>query len=574
MSRIASRGLLVGLLVGLALPAAASAHALLESASPNRGAQLERAPDRVTLRFDEPVEVAFGALRVYDEDGERVDDGPPEHPSGDGETVAVALRDGAGEGTYTVTYRVISADSHPVAGGFVFTVGRGGTPAQPLDRLIDADGAGTATEIGFGVVRGLSYLALALAIGGAVFLVSVWRPSLRAVAGVGDGWERSSRAFVDRARQVMLAAALLGLLVSALGIVFQGAVAAGTSFWQGLDATVIGDLLETRFGTVWGLRLLAWIAVAGLVATAGKRLVPPAAVALAALLAFLCVTPALAGHAATGDPAWLLIPANVLHVACMSVWVGGVGMLALALPGATRQLEGGDRTRLLATTVTRFSVLALAAVAGLVASGVVQSIAELDTPSALLDTAFGRAILIKVGLLSALITLGAWNRQRARPRLAAQAAAGALPGATGIVLRRSLRVELALMLAVLAVTAALVSYAPASAPSGPISASATLGPARLELTVDPARAGRNEIHAYLFDRRSGRQYGRVKELSASAVLPDRGIGPLPLRAERAGPGHYVIRAADIAPAGDWRLDVSARVSAFDAYAAEIDVPIR
>jgi copper transport protein len=96
----------------------------------------------------------------------------------------------------------------------------------------------------------------------------------------------------------------------------------------------------------------------------------------------------------------------------------------------------------------------------------------------------------------------------------------------------------------------------------------------MELTVDPARAGRNQIHLYLFDRRTGRQYDRVKELTVSARLPDRSIGPLPFEAEKAGPGHYVIRRAGIAPPGDWRLDVSARVSAFDAYDAHLEVPIR
>lgn len=112
---IACSGLAV--LAVLAFPAAASAHAMLESSSPARGAQVERAPDRVELRFNEPVEIAFGAVRVYDADGGRMDSGPTEHPGGRGEAVAVKLRGGLGDGVYTATYRVISADSHPVAGG-------------------------------------------------------------------------------------------------------------------------------------------------------------------------------------------------------------------------------------------------------------------------------------------------------------------------------------------------------------------------------------------------------------------------------------------------------------------------
>jgi copper transport protein len=415
------------------------------------------------------------------------------------------------------------------------------------------------------------------------------------VAGAGDEWRRASEAFAGRVRALVLGSALVGAAMSALGIAFQGAVAGGTSLWQAADPTVIGDVLDTHFGTVWGLRLVAWLAVGGLLALPAARLhvpvlrpaslgatglaparpaAPVSIAVLAALLGFLCLTPALAGHAWTLDPRWLLVPANFLHVVCMSVWVGGVAVLLLALPAATRALEGGERTWLLAATVSRFSMIALFAVAGLIAGGVVQAIVELDSLSDLLDTAFGRAILIKIGLLLALVALGAWNRQRARPRLESLAQAGQTPGSTGVELRRSLRTEIALMATVLAVTAALVSYAPPTGATGPFSASETLGPARMELTVDPARTGANEIHIYLFDRRTGRQYARVKEMTVSARLPDRGIGPLPLHTNKTGPGHYVIRRADLAPAGDWRLEITARVSAFDAYTSRVEVPIR
>ena len=261
----------------------------------------------------------------------------------------------------------------------------------------------------------------------------------------------------------------------------------------------------------------------------------------------------------------------------MAIWVGGIGMLVLTLPAATRRLEPPDRTRLLAATITRFSTIALFAVAALVASGVAQAIPALESFSDFFDTAFGRALLAKIVLLLALIGLGAWNRGRARPRLAVLAIAGAPPGRTGAELRRVLRAEAALMAGVLGVTAALVSYAPpVGAGSGgglPFSTSEDLGPAEMELTVDPARAGPNQVHMYLFNRRDGRQFDRVKQLDVRATLPEKGLGPLELRTEKGGPGHYVVRRAQLAPGGDWRLEVSARVSEFDLYEKRVEVPI-
>jgi copper transport protein len=577
--RIRITAVLVAGLTALALPAPASAHAVLESSQPSRGAQVGRAPERVVLRFDEPVEAAFGAVRVYDADGKRVDSGSTRHPGGSGDSVAVDLRRGLGDGVYTATYRVISADSHPVTGGFTFTVGAGGAaPASSVADLLDAGQAGPVTEVAFGAVRALSYLAIALAAGGLAFAVAVWSPALGGVAGEGESWCAAGSAFAARARTIGLVAASLGVVCSALGLLLQGATAGATSAWSAFDLKVLGDMIGTRFGTVWSLRLTAFAALGTLVAVSGLDWEPrlrPVALGGAGLLAvFLCLTPALAGHASTVDPGAVLVPANFVHVSAMSVWVGGVATLLLAVPAATRRLDPRERTPLLASAVTRFSTVALLAVAALVGSGIAQAIPDLESLSDFTDTAFGRALLAKIVLLVLLLALAAWNRHRARPRLARLAERHEPPGQAGALLRRSLRAETLVMLMVLGVTAALVSYAPPSSARGPFAGTVELGPARLELTVDPARPGANELHIFLFRRSNGAQYDRVKELRVSASLPDKQIGPLQLQADKAGPGHYLVRRATVTPAGDWTLELDARVSKFDAYRAEVEVPIK
>jgi copper transport protein len=588
--------ILASAFVPLALPAAAGAHAVLEASSPGRGAALDSSPRQVSFRFNEPVEIAFGSLRVFDASGARVDSGEARHPGDSPEEVAVGLDSELPDGAYTATYRVISADSHPVKGGLVFYVGdAGAVPAASLDELIGQGDSGDVTAVGFGAVRTLSYMAMALAVGALAFVLAVWRPALLRAADAGAAWPGAADAFARAALRLGYAAVGLGIVCSALGIVFQGATAGGTSFWAALDPQVVEDVLGTRFGTVWGLRLLAWGVVTGLLVVSATRLrapvlrpaslgavgVAPAAGARAGVvgalvlaLAFVCLTPALGGHPSSTTPSWLLVPANFLHVTAMATWVGGIALLALAVPRATGRLEAPDRSRLLAAVVERFSGLAVVAVALLALSGVVQGIAYLESLSDLLDTAFGRAVLIKVGLFSGLVALGALNRQRLRPRLRAHAEAGRSPGSPGVTLRRSLLSELALMAAVLGVTAALVSYSPPSSlAQGPFSTSRALGPARAELTVDPASLGPNEVHLYLFDRRTGAQFDRVKELRLEAALPSKDIGPIRLPAEKAGPGHYLVRRAGIAPAGDWRLDAYVRVSEFDQYRLRVEVPI-
>ena len=355
-------------------------------------------------------------------------------------------------------------------------------------------------------------------------------------------------------------AATAGAVSAALALVLQGAVAGGTGFWDALQPSVVGDVLDTRFGLVWGLGFLAWLLVAAL---RGRAAIVP--------LAALAFLPALGGHASVQSPVALLLPANVLHVIAMSAWLGGIAVLVFALRSATAQLEGADRTRLLTEVVARFSALAGVAIAVLLASGVVQGLVEVRTVPHLFDTAFGRAVLVKIVVFAGIVALGWFNRRRLLPALRR---ASGTPGRAGVLLRRTLRAELALGVVALAATGALAGYPPSVAESsGPYSTTATMGPARLELTVDPARTGPNEMHLYLIDRADGRQFTATKELTVTAQMHGK-IAPIKLDATRAGPGHYLVSGATFGVKGDWHLEVVARVSEFDELRKTLVIPIR
>ncbi|HYJ22935.1 MAG TPA: CopD family protein [Solirubrobacterales bacterium] len=558
-------------------PSAASAHATLEGTSPPRGAIVKRQPDAVVFRFSEPVEGNFGAVRVYDAEGERVDEGDAFHPDGEGAKLGVDLKPDLDEGSYTATYRVVSADGHVISSGYVFSIGEAGrAPKETVAELVGEGGSGTVTGIGMGIARGVQYAALAVALGALAFFLFAWWPARRLLDD-GDGrWERAGTAFSRRLRIVLGAAAVAGAISAGAAVLFEAAQAAGISAGSALDATILREELGTRFGTVWGITVLAWILFGLSVVPALRRPSPRRLAPLFAPLVFIALEPALSGHPSTQSPAALLFPANLLHVVAMSVWVGGLASLIFVLPVATRELEAPDRSRLVAATLARFSPVALFCVALILLTGIGQAYVYVRHLDNLFDTAYGRAVLLKVALLAgALIPLGAYNRYRSVPRLERIAAGGEAPGRAGQLLRRALRGEVALVVVVLGVTAALAGYAPATTvQSGPFSGSASLGPAELEITVDPARVGPNQVHLYLFDARSGTQFSPTRELVVTATMPDKSIGPLPLEPQRSGPGHFTIQGAQLGVAGDWRLDVTVRVSAFDQYTAEVEVPIR
>ncbi len=174
-----------------------------------------------------------------------------------------------------------------------------------------------------------------------------------------------------------------------------------------------------------------------------------------------------------------------------------------------------------------------------------------------------------------LIGLGGLNRRRTIPRLRAAAAQGDAPGLTGLALRRTLRVEVALIVAALAATGALASYAPAATQyAGPYNATTTIAGKELQVTLDPAKVGSNELHLYLFEPTTGAQYDSAQQVTVAETLPSKGIGPLTQTAAKSGPGHYTVPGILLGVPGTWKLQITVLVDKFDAYSKTFDVPVQ
>src|SRR5207253_2835839 len=141
---------------------------------------------------------------------------------------------GLAQGSYTATFRVISADSHPVSGGFVFSIGKPGVTPKTVAQLTAADKVGASTQIGFGIARGVTYAAIAFALGALAFLIWTWLPALRSAAGADARWLEASERFSRRLHGLIVVALAAGVVSEAFQLVFQGAVGTGGSFWSAL----------------------------------------------------------------------------------------------------------------------------------------------------------------------------------------------------------------------------------------------------------------------------------------------------------------------------------------------------
>jgi copper transport protein len=532
----------------------AFAHATLVSSTPSSDEVLRRAPTDVVLHFNEPVETAFGSVRVYDGAARRVDDGGTTRPQP--REVAVRVRSGLPRGTYTVAWRVVSADSHPVSGAFVFHVGKPGAGAAGVARqVLDEQAGSRAVDRGYDVVRFLTFAFILLCVGGAGALAIVF--------GSEDGQVRRPL------WGALLGAGLLLAIVTLAGIGIQGAQASGLGLDAAFHRPLIGDVLETRFGHVSVARAglaLTIAVVAGLAFLRPWRRDQPLAVFVCGLGVLVAATPALSGHARVEGG--IALVSDWVHVLAASAWIGGLAFVLLALWRAS-----GERWPLASRTVPRFSTLAVVSVAALLVAGVVNGYLEVRSWSALWETTYGQLLLVKVALVLPVLALGAFNNRFSVPRLRAGIA-------SAIDRRRFLRAtaaELALVVCIVGVTAVLVAEPPAkaqvAAEAGPVSQEAIVGPFHLELVVDPARTGTNQIHLYLLDHSTG-QPAQVDEIRVAASLPAAGIGPIRLQATPAGPGHAVVTAATFPLVGDWRLRVDVRKGEFDQWSTTVTIPIR
>jgi copper transport protein len=538
--RAAARHLATAALVLAALPASASAHAVLQHTTPHQNSSVTAAPERVQLDFNEPVEVSFGSVRVYDERGQRVDAGEVAHPQGRPESVVVGLREGLGRGIYTTTYRVVSADGHPVSGGYAFGVGEQGAAERDTPQvaeLLARSSAGPAVEGIYGVVRGLHYAALLLLVGAVFFRLLVAR----------DAWPLG----------LLMGGAAVGLVTAAAGIVLQGLLGSGLSLGHAFDGPVLDGSLDTRTGEAWLIRVALWAGVIVALALATRR----AALAVAVPIAGLVATLPYAGHAETQSPRAALIPADVLHVLAAGAWLGGLVLLLVRFwPRGGESADGAE------AATARFSRMALPAIVLLVGAGTVQAWFYLDGIGGFVDGTYGPALLAKIALLAGIVAVAAGNRRRVA-RLTDMAVASRL--------RTAMRAEVGLAVLVLAGTAVVVRAAPpASLNSGPVIRELDLGPMRLQMDIEPADVGPNDYHLYLFDRRTGAQIDRVEELTVTLVERDKGIGPIEIEIPRKGPAHYELRNSNFGVAGTWEATVAARVSEFDLYSAKTTFRIR
>ncbi|WP_258596527.1 copper resistance CopC/CopD family protein [Mesorhizobium sp. AR07] len=518
---------MVMLLVVMASTNPAFAHAALIRTDPADGGVLTQGPAQFSLTFSEPVSPLV--LTLVKPDGTPV---PLTSFRLSDQTVEIDNPQTLKSGTHVLSWRVISADGHPVGGSLLFSIG---APSEP-PAVPEAVDWPQRSAIWIGKV--LLYIGLFLGVGGAF-----------ALAWLARG-EQAGRRFV-------IASILCGLIAAPLSLGLQGLDALEAPLSHLAQPVIWRTGLDTSFG--WTV-LVALIALGlGLLSLAGPRAVAKP-FALAGLVG-VGIALAASGHASAAEPQWLTRAMVFLHGAGIALWAGALMPLGLVLKGQSAEA---------APILRRFSRMILPVVIVLVAAGVVLAIIQVQTPAALVSTSYGKLLLIKLGLLVFLFTLAAVNRWK----LTAAAEAGATEVQRR--LARSIGVEMLIVLAIFGVAAGWRFTPPpralAIAAAQPVSVHIHALQAMADLSITPGHAGPVVASMIIMTGDFGPL--DAKEVTLALSKPDSGIEPLKRAATKPGDGSWRVDNLVIPVPGRWTVRIDILVSDFEMVKIEAPVDIR
>jgi copper transport protein len=545
----------------------ASAHAGLVSTSPADGTSVTPSPAKVSATFSERVTIGVGGLTVRNTNGVRVDQGSSS-VDGAGTTLSVALQPSLPDGTYVATYRVLSADGHPVSASFLFGVGTG--PIDTNAASFSGTGGNRAWEIAGAVARFLMYTSALLAAGLVFFL-----------AFLHDGDE-------DRWRLIGWARiATITALIGGAGIVTaQAALLSGKNLSAITDGGVLGDVLDSRLG--WSLAALTMGLVAVHLSTDVRNQIASQVFALYGGLA-TAASFAVWGHSTELTPIWLSTVADIIHASAAAVWFGGIIGLVVVLRRPVDRPVAST-----AGIVGRFSTVAAISVGFLAAAGIALGWnATGGSWNALVSTTYGRLLLAKVVITAGILTIAGYNRSWLVPALVQGEAERKLAerevadhelsfsdeqrATNWSLLRRAVSVEAIALVVVFGITSVLVNVTPArtaiETADRVVNQTQTVATGSVNLVVVPARVGENTLHIQYADS-SGKPIDVANTLNIEFSLPAADLAAISRQTAKAGPGHFIYTGPELSIAGTWTLTLVARTSDFSEQRTSFQVPIR
>lgn len=573
----------------------AEAHASLISSNPSNGEKVDRPPARVTLNFSEPIERKLTQIQVFDIDRNQVDEGDIEFDDANPASASVGIGD-IKPGLYIVQFdNVSTVDGHPWNGVIQFILlNPDGTVPEGAEFDADAEAAGGGTtgllppNIDI-VAKWIALLSMATVAGAAFWVLFVARP---AASFLDDDPYRKA---VDGALRwfTVLAHALVVTGFAGMAIL----VALTVSRFETSTGLVeyLMDIQAGRYRALFlALSIVALLGADFVYLSRNHRLRTFGIVLTLVASLVALVTFSLTSHGGVGAGSFWAVTSDYIHLVASAVWLGMLVMLVPFLRTARHDLGEEEGLLYTANAFDRFSLVAGLSVIAIVSTGVFNGLVQIPSWSAFVDTAYGRVLLVKLGLLLPLFAIAGLNAFVFKPSLVRAIDSLHQKGGRDLtpqqseasenvirVLRNrlpwSIAAEVTMVVAVFASVAVLSQTSTAKGELAAKRASEQgvtsftdqkpAGDLQLDIEIKPNQVGLNEFNLLIRDQTGtpleNAEQVRLRFYYTDPSNPNLKTGQTELILNSFGQGQYRGSGAYFSQPGSWRVEAGIRRTGAD-----------
>ena len=525
-------------------------HPFLLDSEPSQGQNAAVGTTQIITHYSEAVEINFSELKIYDSNGNQVDNRDTAYYNA--ESSLVITTSPLEDGVYTIASKVLSkVDGHLVHAAIIFGVG----DVQIDASLLESQEQSETTFIPESIARFPGLVGQTIVLGGIIASIVIW--------STGQTRFKEQIALIETSFKAKFSK-VIGFGI--IAVFASNFIMLGVQTWR-LETSPL-DVIQTTFGHTWLTRMILTIILIGIWfwierknQVSIKTQLPMLVFALA-----LIATTTMMGHGASTE----LVPPIILdyvHNLLSSIWIGGVIFLGFVVLPSITKLDGTVRDKITISLIPRFSAMIIISLGILIITGPTLLWFLDSNVSSLTDSTYGKLIMLKIAIASVMIAFGGFYQIR----FIQQAKKDLKSTSVFKKLKRPLRFEAGLGIALLAVVALLVN---SSLPAGEIqSVSAEQGMtgyesslfsenARFDVTVAPVGIGVNQIDV-IVSGLDDQPLSDISSLKIKVSNPSRSIASIEAEVtENKISGQDIFTKYSAEPtfsfAGIWQIELEAQ----------------
>ncbi|MEH7096550.1 copper resistance CopC/CopD family protein [Neobacillus vireti] len=506
-------------------PSFAAAHAYIIKSTPSENEILNEAPKKVSIQFDETIQPSFNSIEVFDSAGKRVDQKNGRVNASNPSIIESDLNEDLSNGTYSIKWRVVSSDGHPVEGVIPFQIGNGDTEDSST---IDNESKGYTPQFDLIIIRWLQYVSNALFVGILFFYLFVLNKQLTQEVSVKD--------ILSKLLQFSFITLCISIILS---LPLQATIESGSSWSKILNLQVLREfILNSTFGELWFIQIIGLFVLSITSFLLIKNKFKPILVWISFILGIgLLLSKAFTSHAASSSNVILTITLDFLHLLAASVWIGSLFVLVSLVP-LSRKIGAKE---LFFDSIKKFSKWGIILVILLTLTGFIASLSYIPNLRALLFTDYGRVLSGKILLLVLMIAFAAVNLVKGK-RHREKGLASSLWG------------ELITGIIVLVLSVLLTNLPTAMSSPGPFKETRSITGSKLTFEATPNVIGKNTFAVSLRDQK-GEPMKDIEQVTLTFTSLEMDMGNDTKTLIKVQDGKYESKGMNFNMAGRWNVHV-------------------